>query len=146
MRPAASAALSCLGIVAMGLAGVAALAFLAPLVLRDSTSEIRPPDLEPEPSAEPSARPSARPSTRPTATPSPDDDRYLPHVGTRSGFGRTQRGTAWRLSYGFIDHHGRPVDVTCDVDQRDHERERAWFGYSEPAVQAEINARLLQLA
>jgi hypothetical protein len=143
MRPAASAALSCLGIVVLGLAAVAALAFLAPFVLRDSTSDSRP---SPEAERDPSAHPSGRPSARPTAPPSPDEDRYVPHVGARQGFGRSQQGTAWRLSYGFIDHHGRPVDLACSVDQRDHERERAWFGYAEGALQAELNRRLLALA
>lgn len=140
MRPAASAALSCLGIVAMGLAAVAALAYLAPLVLRESTTEVQP-SPEPEP-----PEPTARPSLRPPAPPSPDADRYAPHVGTRQGFGRSQHGKSWRLSYGFIDHHGRPVDVACHVDQGEHERERAWFGYSERAVQDELNGRLLSLA
>jgi hypothetical protein len=143
MRPAASAALSCLGIVALGLGAVAALAFLAPRLLQSSVSDITP---SPTPEPEPSAGPTARPTARPTAPPSPEGDRYLPYVGARRGFSRTQQGAAWRLGYGFIDHHGQPVDVACSVDQRDHERERAWFGYAERAIQAELNRRLLAFA
>jgi hypothetical protein len=136
MRPAASAALSCLGIVAMGLAAVAALAVVGPLILGGRSSE----DVAPSPEPEPTARPTTVP------TPGPDPNQYQPYVGSRNGFGRSQQGSAWRLSYGFIDHHGQPVDVVCNVDQRDHERERAWFGYSERVVQAELNRRLSELA
>jgi hypothetical protein len=68
MRPAASAALSCLGIVAMGLAAVAALAIVGPLLLGDRHSEDVRPSEEPEPSARPSTRPTAIPTLAPIPT------------------------------------------------------------------------------
>jgi hypothetical protein len=76
----------------------------------------------------------------------PDPDAYLPRVGSRHGFGRTETADGrYHLSFGFIDHHGQSVDIRCSVQRADHEHELAAFGYDEHAIDAALDAELLAL-
>ena len=79
---------------------------------------------EPEPRPEPPVEPAAEP---------------LPAPGS---FERTEEQGDYQLTWGFTDHRGEPLSVTCRVAREDHEREAARFGYDEPAVAA---ARLERL-
>jgi hypothetical protein len=152
----------CLSVIFLALCGIAILAFLAPRLLRESDPvSLGPrPSPEPEPSppaptappatSPPGTRPTFRPpvpSTPPTTVaPAPVPDTYEPWVDARRVFTRTEAGGSFLLHYGFIDHHGRPVDVSCRVALADHDRERAGFGYDEAAVQQELNAQLARRA
>ena len=65
--------------------------------------------------------------------------------GALREFSREEAGPRWRLSYGFVDYHGRTHRVACNVDRAAHEAERAGFGYSPEEVQAELNAELARI-
>jgi hypothetical protein len=78
-----------------------------------------------------------------TPTPAPvEPETWKPHVDRLGEFGRRVEGGVYRLTWGFIDHHGSPRRVTCRVDRRDHEREVALFGYDETSFDSARDARL----
>jgi hypothetical protein len=60
-------------------------------------------------------------------------------------FSREEAGPRWKLSYGFVDYHGRTHRVTCHVDRAAHEAERAGFGYVPEEVEAELNRELARI-
>lgn len=86
--------------------------------------------------------PEARP--KPTLPPSPsvDPDLYREHVGSLREFQRVHENGQYRLSYGFIDHHGKTHRVSCTVSKAAHEHELAGFGYDEEDIKAVLQAYL----
>jgi hypothetical protein len=66
---------------------------------------------------------------------------YLENVGARNAFRRSASAEAYDLEYGFVDHQGESVDVSCRVLRRDHERLVARFGYAERDLEAAALAR-----
>lgn len=112
-----------------------ALVVLGPIVLNQLDPTVTP-GPEPEPI------PGPGPEPVPVETPDPDEpeepeelppssDEYLPEVGSLSKFEKVEEGGLFRLSYGFIDHHGRRHEVTCTVTREDYERETAAYGYTD---------------
>jgi hypothetical protein len=71
----------------------------------------------------------------------PPEDRP-PRVGSRSRFERRLQGSAWALTWAFVDHHGQRRRVSCRVERADHEREVFGFGYDPEAVAEERDLRL----
>jgi hypothetical protein len=102
----------------------------------------RLPSLEPEPFVQPQPRPAEPPEPEPPAPAPPDPDRYLERVGSLKRFNRTREGERYKVSYGFIDHHGVEHEVTCGISSRDHEREAAAYGYTDAEVSAAVDAGL----
>jgi hypothetical protein len=98
----------------------------------------RPPAPRPTPwsAPEPPPEPQPEPTTEPAAPP-------LPPPGS---FERTEDGGDYQLTWGFTDHHGEPLSVTCRVARDDHEREVARFGYDEHEVAAARAERLRRWA
>jgi len=96
----------------------------------DWTRPPRPPVVAPSP---------GRP---PVTAPTPVPDHYLPRVGSLNRFQRTEAAGRYRLSFGFIDHHGRPHEVTCAVDAADHRSLVAGFGFDDVALDREVGRRL----
>lgn len=78
----------------------------------------------------------------PGPTPTPDPERFVASVGSLNRFERHDEAGAFRLSYAFIDHHGRRQSVSCRVERAALERERAGFGYDPEWLEREENARL----
>jgi hypothetical protein len=124
MKRAGCAALGCLGVLGLGFVGVG-----VALLERSGTGFERP-----EPSSDP------RPD--PTPRPTPNSESYLRSVGELRDFRREEEPTRYRLSYGFIDHHGRTHHVECAVDRGELERQRAAFGYDPAEISRLENARL----
>ena len=102
----------------------------------------RPPPPRPSPrperapAPEPVPEPQPEPSTEPAAPP-------LPAPGS---FERTEDHGDYQLTWGFTDHQGEPLSVTCRVPRDDHEREVSRFGYDERAVAAARAERLRRWA
>lgn len=88
-----------------------------------------------------------------TETPGPGpepDPETLPeswksNVGALREFSRAQTDRRYRLTFGFIDYHGRTHRVSCLVDRAAHAAERAGFGYAPDTVNSELNAELSRL-
>jgi len=82
----------------------------------------------------------------PEVTPEPPFTEPLPPreiPRARPGlFDRREDGPAWTLTWGFLDHHDEPLEVTCRIDRDDHEREVAGFGYDVDGVAKARTARL----
>lgn len=133
MKPGALAALGCLGAFALCLAGILALAVVAPLLVAPGEQPAPPPVARRD-----------RPPTPPPPPPTPEPDEYRRWVPSRNAFGREDGGAAWRMRYGFVDHHGKTVDVGCAVDKREHEREVASFGYDQAELNAAVDAALTE--
>ncbi len=125
------AAVGCLG----ALAVAAALGVL--LALDRLAPPPVPPAPEPRPVPSPVVTPrppSPRPPTPPTPAP-PDADAYQRRVRALREFQRDEGDpVAYRLSYGFIDHHGRAHRFSCRIDKAAHEQQRSAFGYREGDV------------
>jgi hypothetical protein len=77
-----------------------------------------------------------------TTLPPPPSGDYLSRVGSLNRFRRSDTGTHYRLTFGFIDHHGRPHEVTCAVGAAEHQALASGFGFDETAVDAEVGRRL----
>jgi len=80
----------------------------------------------------------------------PPDPSTLPEtwkarVGALREFSRAETGRRWRLSFGFVDHHGRTHRVSCLVDRAAHAAEKAGYGFDREAVHAELNRELALL-
>jgi hypothetical protein len=129
MRPAAQVALGCAVSVGLGAAALAALVFVAVVSGPDTTGPVVP---------------EGRPD-RPEPSPTPLPEAFAPRVGSASEFKREETEGAWRLTYGFIDHHGRRHRVTCAVQRADLDSERRAFGYVEEDIKAEHNRRLKRM-
>ncbi len=65
--------------------------------------------------------------------------------GALREFARQEAGPRWRLSFGFVDYHGRTHRVACNVDRAAHAAEKAGFGYAPEALEAELNGELARL-
>jgi hypothetical protein len=98
--------------------------------------------LREQPPPAPRPPPHATPAPSPTPLPTPDPERYLERVGRLGLFRHEEDAGHHRLSYGFIDHHGRTHDVSCGVDKGSHAREVAWFGYDRRRLNARIDKAL----
>jgi len=71
------------------------------------------------------------------------EDAYQP-VDSLNQFRRDEAGDRLRLSYGFIDHHGRSHQVSCTVSRRDYDRDVASFGYFQEEMDRTLNEHLRQ--
>jgi hypothetical protein len=68
---------------------------------------------------------------------------YQRRVPALREFQRDDRDpVAYRLSYGFVDHHGRPHRFSCRIDRAAHEQQRRAFGYRRGEVPALAVQRL----
>lgn len=83
------------------------------------------------------------PETPPPPEALPETFRRSP--GALREFAREEAGPRWKLSYGFVDYHGRTHRVTCHVDRAAHAAERAGFGYAPEKVEAELNGELARI-
>ena len=133
-------------------AAVALVVLVALQRLRPTLRGEVPAAVAPRPTAPPEPAPTARVPTAPTPTPEPrvtpepaEPPRWRSGVATLGEFDRRLSGSAWSLTWGFVDHHGVPRRVTCRVGQEDHAREVFGFGYEEEAVRVERDARLRQM-
>ncbi|HKI02179.1 MAG TPA: hypothetical protein VKK31_09370 [Thermoanaerobaculia bacterium] len=70
-----------------------------------------------------------------------ESDAYRP-VEALNQFRRDEAGDRLRLSYGFIDHHGRRHQVSCILKRRDYDHDLASFGYFEAEMDRTLNERL----
>jgi hypothetical protein len=96
----------------------------------------------PSPRPTPATAPPA-PSPRARETPKPvEPERWHSQVAALGEFERRLRGSAWSLTWGFVDHHGVRRQVACRVGQADHAREVFGFGYEKEALATERDARL----
>ncbi|MBK9375378.1 MAG: hypothetical protein IPN03_17035 [Holophagales bacterium] len=81
--------------------------------------------------------------------PAPDPgtlpESWKSNPGALREFSRAETDRRYRLTFGFIDYHGRTHRVSCLVDREAHTAERAGFGYEPEAVNAELNAELTRL-
>jgi hypothetical protein len=125
MKPAAQVALGCALSLGLGAAALAALVLVATV----SGPGAAPEGTEPVPRASP--------------TPLPEE--FSPHVASARVFEREETEGAYRLTYGFIDHHGRRHRVTCAVQRADLDSERRAYGYVEDDIKAEHNRRLKRM-
>jgi len=119
-----------------------ALSFRGLELLHRLAAAYRPPAVVPEvlPSPSPRPTPGGSPSPRP-----PTSDQYARYVPTRGVFERRDSEWAYTVHYGFIDHHGRQQDVTCDVSRSEHARQVDGYGYDRQALDREEDARLDRL-
>lgn len=78
---------------------------------------------------------------RPEVEEVPESEAYV-DVDSLERFERRDGGDRLRLSFGFIDHHGREQQVSCTLSKRDYQRETAAFGYSEKEMGRELGLRL----
>jgi hypothetical protein len=83
-------------------------------------------------------------SGREEAAPPPETlpETFKRNPGALREFSRQEAGPRWRLSFGFVDYHGRTHRVACNVERAAHTAEKAKFGYSPEAVEAELNGEL----
>ena len=72
---------------------------------------------------------------------SEESDAYRP-VEALNQFRRDEAEDRLRLSYGFIDHHGRRQQISCILNRKDYDRDLASFGYFEDEMDRTLNARL----
>jgi hypothetical protein len=63
-------------------------------------------------------------------------------VDSLEKFEREDDADRFRLSFGFLDHHGREQQVSCTISKRDYERETASFGYVEDEMDREMERRI----
>ncbi len=84
---------------------------------------------------------------RPEAPPAPEalPETFKRNPGALREHSREEAGPRWRLSFGFVDYHGRTHRIACHVDRAVHEAERAAFGYSPEELQTELNGELARL-
>lgn len=85
----------------------------------------------------------AEPEIPPPPETLPETFQFSP--GELREFSREEEGLRWKLSYGFVDYHGRTHRVTCHVDRLAHENEKAGFGYVPEKVQAELHRELARV-
>lgn len=85
------------------------------------------------------------PGPGPAPDPETLPESWKSNVGALREFSRAQTDRRYRLTFGFIDYHGRTHRVSCLVDREAHAAERAGFGYEPEAVNAELNAELARL-
>jgi hypothetical protein len=76
--------------------------------------------------------------------PHPEPEGYE-EVGALNEFDRKDGGDRLRLSYGFIDYHGRRHEIQCDIRKADYLREVGSFGYSPEEMDRIVGERLLRL-
>ena len=86
----------------------------------------------------------------PSASGEPPSPESLPEtwrtdVGALREFARGETPRRWRLSFGFIDYHGRTHRVACLVDRAAHAAERERFGYDLESLNAALNRELALL-
>ena len=85
------------------------------------------------------------PAPGPDASPETLPETWKSNVGALREFSRAETGRRYRLTFGFIDYHGRTHRVSCLVNREAHAAERARFGFDREAVNAELNLELLRL-
>ena len=88
----------------------------------------------------------APPAPGPGPDPETLPEAWKANVGALREFSRAETPRRYRLTFGFIDYHGRTHRVSCLVDREAHAAERAGFGYEPDAVYAELNGELARLA
>ena len=87
-------------------------------------------------------------STAASGAPAPEPapgtlpEAWKPGVGALREFSRDETPRRYRLTFGFVDHHGRTHHVSCLVDRAAHAAERTRFGYAQKKVNAELNLEL----
>lgn len=91
------------------------------------------------------APPAPGPEPSPDTPPEPLPETWRSNVGSLREFSRAETARRYRLSFGFVDHHGRTHRVSCLVDRQAHAAERARFGFDREAVNAELNLELSRL-
>jgi hypothetical protein len=87
----------------------------------------------------------APPGPGPVPSPETLPESWASNVGELREFSRSETARRYRLTFGFIDYHGRTHRVSCLVDREAHAAERAGFGYNPESVYAELNAELARL-
>lgn len=85
------------------------------------------------------------PAPVPEAAPETLPETWKSNVGALREFSRAETGRRYRLTFGFIDYHGRTHHVSCLVNREAHAAERARFGFDREAVNAELNRELALL-
>ncbi len=85
------------------------------------------------------------PSPGPGPGPETLPETWASNVGALREFSRAETARRYRLTFGFIDYHGRTHRVSCLVDREAHAAERAGFGFDPEAVHAELNGELSRL-
>lgn len=85
------------------------------------------------------------PRPAPDASPTPLPETYARRVDRIGSFHRADEPEGYRVSFGFVDHHGRRHQVTCRVGKAALLAEQETYGYAEDALQAEYNERLQDL-
>lgn len=87
----------------------------------------------------------APPTPGPQAAPGTLPETWKPYVGALHEFSREETPRRYRLTYGFVDHHGRTHHVSCLVDRAAHAVERSRYGYAQEEVNAELNLELARV-
>ena len=85
------------------------------------------------------------PGPGPAPDPETLPESWKSNPGALREFSRAETDRRYRLTFGFIDYHGRTHRVSCLVDREAHAAERAGFGYEPEAVNAELNGELARL-
>lgn len=62
------------------------------------------------------APPAPGPEPSPDTPPEPLPETWRSNVGSLREFSRAETARRYRLSFGFVDHHGRTHRVSCLVD------------------------------
>ena len=101
-----------------------------------------PPRPRRPPPPRPSPWPERAPAPEPEPQPEPSTEPAAPPLPAPGSFERTEDHGDYQLTWGFTDHQGEPLSVTCRVPRDDHEREVSRFGYDERAVAAARAERL----
>ncbi|MFI5007743.1 MAG: hypothetical protein ACHQKZ_09900 [Solirubrobacterales bacterium] len=94
------------------------------------------------PTAPPPPRPSPAPRVEPGPEPLPES--YKEWVDSLHEFRQWEWGGRYSVGYGFIDHHGRPHQMSCSIERAAHERELAGYGYDEAEIDRIADARVRQ--
>ena len=87
----------------------------------------------------------APPAPGPEPEPETLPETWKANVGALREFSRAGTGRRWRLTFGFVDYHGRTHRVSCLVAREAHAAEVAGFGFDRDAVNAELNRELYRL-
>ena len=89
-------------------------------------------------------RPSPEPATTPHVEPERLPENYKEWVDSLHEFRRWEWGGRYSVGYGFIDHHGRPHQMSCSIDEAAHRRELAAYGYDEAEIDRIVDGKLRQ--